>query len=233
MKAINYYPGQEIGDHGVTYASEGEYKPYRNKKLRMIIFKCKCGKLFTSTATKVKTGHTTSCGCYIASIMGKMNIQHGLSNHKLRFKWSSIKGRIFNPHTKCYKNYGGRGIIMYEPWIHDVKPFYDYVRSLPNYGKEGYTLDRIDNNGNYEPGNLRWATKNIQCRNRRKMPSNTSGFVGVSYDVTHLEWQSYIYEHYKKNTIYRGKSKEDAVKKRDEYIIRHELIGYKLNLKTA
>lgn len=229
-KLISYYPGQVIGEHGVTYVGEAEWKQYQTKKIRMIIFKCKCEKIFVSTATKIKTGHTTSCGCYKQSILGKANKTHGMSNHELRFKWSSMKARIFNPHTKGYKNYGGRGIAMYEPWVHDFQSFYNYVTTLSDYGVKGYTIDRINNNGNYEPGNLRWTSGNIQCRNRRKMPSNTSGYVGVSYDVTHAEWQGYIYENYKKNTIYRGNSKEEAINRREEYIIRNQLIGYKLNL---
>ena len=227
---IPYYPGQVVGDHGVTYVAEAESRQYHSKSIRMIKFQCSCGKFFITTATKVKTGHTTSCGCYIASIIGKMNLTHGLSNHRLRFKWSSIKERIFNTHSKNYKNYGARGIKMYEPWVHNIKLFYDYVQTLPDYGIKGLSLDRINNDGNYEPGNLRWTTKNIQTRNRRKLPANTSGYVGVAFDKTHLEWQSYIYADRKKNTIYRGKSKEDAINRREEYIIRNQLIGYKLNL---
>lgn len=229
-RLIPYYPGQVIGDNGVAYVEEAKSRQYYSKQIRMITFKCSCGKLFISTATKVKTGHTTSCGCYKLLIQGKASIIHGLSNHRLRFKWSSIKERIFNTHSKSYKNYGARGITMYEPWVHNIKLFYDYVQTLPDYGIKGLSLDRINNNGDYEPGNLRWTNGDVQCRNRRKMPSNTSGYVGISYDITHEEWQGYIYEHYKKNTIYRGKSKEEAIKRREEYIIRNQLIGYKLNL---
>lgn len=227
---ISYYPGQIIGDHGVTYVSEAEWRQYRTKKLRMITFKCRCGKLFVSTATKVKTGHTTSCGCYRDMKVSEVNIIHGMSNHWLRFKWSSIKGRIFNPHVKVYKNYGGRGITMFPPWIHDFVAFHNYVITLPDCGKAGYSLDRIDNNGNYEPGNLRWTTMNVQTRNRRKLPANTSGYVGVSYDTHHEQWLSYIYDRRKRITLYRGKSKKDAINRREEYIIRNQLIGYKLNL---
>ena len=229
---INYYPGQAIGENGITYVGEAEPRNYQHKTVRMIIFRCSCGKLFTTTATKVKTGHTASCGCYRDKKISEVNKIHGLSNHRLRYKWSSIKARIFNPNTSSYKYYGGRGIKMYEPWVHDTKSFIEYCMTLEGSDDNTLSLDRINNEGNYEPGNLRFTTPNIQVRNRRKLPGNTSGFTGVAYDIKHNEWQSYIYLNRKKITIYRGKSKQEAINLREEYIIRNQLIGYKLNLQT-
>jgi hypothetical protein len=227
---INYQSGQLLGINGIAYISEATPYPYHGRLMRYANFKCKCGKLFKTAIAKVKSGHTTSCGCYRDKKISEVNTIHGLSGHRLWFKWSSIRGRIFDPNVKGYKNYGGRGIKMYEPWIHDAKAFIDYCLTLEGNDNRKLSLDRIDNEGHYIPGNLRFTTINIQTRNRRKLPANTSGFVGVAYDITHNEWQSYIYANRKKNTIYRGKSKEDAINRREEYIIRNQLIGYKLNL---
>lgn len=78
-----------------------------------------------------------------------------------------MKARIFNKDTNAYKNYGGRGIKMYQEWVDDFKSFEKYI--LDNLGDrpEDATIDRIDNEGNYEPGNIRWATAEIQGQNRR------------------------------------------------------------------
>ncbi|MBQ7705889.1 MAG: hypothetical protein IJT73_10795 [Selenomonadaceae bacterium] len=70
--------------------------------------------------------------------------------------------------VKPHKNYGGRGITVYPAWIDDFQAFYDYVSKLEHFGETGYTLDRIDNDGNYEPDNLRWADAKTQQRNTRK-----------------------------------------------------------------
>ena len=77
--------------------------------------------------------------------------------------WRSIKDRCFNPFDKSYKHYGGRGIGMYQEWINSFQAFYDYIGDRP---RSDLTLDRKNNNGNYEPGNLRWATAKFQARNR-------------------------------------------------------------------
>ncbi len=86
---------------------------------------------------------------------------------KMRDIWQGIKQRCFNPNNKSYWNYGGRGITMFPAWVEDFQAFYDYVSQLEHFSDDGYTLDRINNNGNYEPNNLRWADKNTQDRNRR------------------------------------------------------------------
>lgn len=78
-----------------------------------------------------------------------------------------MKARIFNKDTNAYKNYGGRGIKMHQEWVDDFKSFEKYILDTLGDRPEDATIDRIDNEGNYEPGNLRWATAEIQGQNRR------------------------------------------------------------------
>lgn len=80
-----------------------------------------------------------------------------------------MKDRCFNKNSKGYKNYGGRGITVYDGWIHDFQAFYNYISSLPHFGETGYSIDRIDNDGNYEPGNIRYADRKTQNNNRRNV----------------------------------------------------------------
>jgi len=96
-----------------------------------------------------------------------------IARHPLYSKWSSIKQRCYNLKNKDYKNYGGRGIKMYSDWINNFESFRLYIEINIGKKEEGYTLDRIDNNGNYEPGNLRWASCKQQTRNRRVTNCNS------------------------------------------------------------
>lgn len=138
--------------------------------------------------------------------------------------WNSIKQRCFNPNNPGYKNYGGRGITLYKEWIKKSNPFIDYIKSLPNYGKEGLSLDRIDVNGNYEPGNLRWADKNMQCQNIRKFKTNKSGYTGVYLDKRTNKYISFIWVNNKKKHLYSGfKTAEEAVQSRNQFIIDNNL----------
>ena len=71
------------------------------------------------------------------------------------------------PNHKAYKNYGGRGIKVCPEWEKNFQAFFDYVSKLEHYGEEGRTIDRIDNDGDYAPGNVRWATRSDQEQNKR------------------------------------------------------------------
>lgn len=124
---------------------------------------CDCGNVTVVRKDRLKNGYTKSCGCLTIDT----NSTHHMTRTKPYILWSDIKKRCFNPNHKFYKYYGGRGITMYPEWIDDFQTFYDYVSKLPHFGEKGYSLDRIDNNGNYEPNNIRWADKKTQSRNRR------------------------------------------------------------------
>lgn len=226
---INYEQGQVLGDYGIVYIRDTGKRifPSYKRGLRYALFKCRCGNEFETAVLKIKNGHTKSCGCHKIKVGKEVNLIHGLSGHKLFKKWGSIKERIYNPNVLHYKDYGGRGIKLYEPWINDAKSFIKYCMTLPGWDNPNLKLDRINNEGNYEPGNLRFTTNYISILNRRRHKSNTSGHEGVSFDITHNEWQSYTYKNYKKITLYRGKSKELAIKARRKYFYDNNLIQYK------
>jgi hypothetical protein len=91
------------------------------------------------------------------------------SKHRLFKVFDSIKQRCLNPNSKNYSRYGGRGVGVCHEWVKNPKIFIDYIlENLGDRPTENHTLDRIDNNKGYEPGNLRWATKIEQSQNTRK-----------------------------------------------------------------
>ena len=83
---------------------------------------------------------------------------------KLRKVWTSIKQRCLNPNVSGYDSYGGRGIKIHPDWVDSFESFYTYMGDKPT---AAHSIDRIDNDGNYEPGNVRWATPEEQVRNRK------------------------------------------------------------------
>lgn len=164
-RKIEYKRLQKLGKFGILYIKENRpvFEPLGTKR-REALVKCPCGRRFNARINSVKLGLVKNCGCSINN-----NYQrHGLTGHKVRKCWLHIKNRCLNKKYKRYNDWGGRGINIYKPWITNVKLFYNYVIKLEHYGEVGRSLDRIDNNGNYEPGNLRWATYSEQRNNQRK-----------------------------------------------------------------
>lgn len=120
---------------------------------------CDCGKFKTVIGGNLKSGITTSCGCFNLENITK----HG--DHKTAFyrSWQDIHTRCKSPKCAEYKNYGGRGISVCPEW----GDYMQFKKDMLSTYQKGLTLDRIDVNGNYEPNNCKWSTVKEQNRNRR------------------------------------------------------------------
>lgn len=139
----------------------------RNKrKEKRFICKCDCGKITHVNPNNWETGVVKSCGCMAVELMRKaLKKENPLNSRRTYRIWKGMKQRCYNPRTDNYMDYGGRGICICSQWLDSYKEFEAWAFSH-GYSNE-LSIDRINVNGNYEPSNCRWATDEIQMKNRR------------------------------------------------------------------
>lgn len=131
--------------------------------------KCDCGGEKTTQASVLKRGDCKSCGCLLSGLLIKhgeaKRDEHGIPKRTKEYRtWRHIIDRCHNPKCRLYPDYGGRGIFVWDGWRKDFLAFKEHVGAPPS---PDHSLDRIEVNKGYEPGNVRWADATQQARNRR------------------------------------------------------------------
>lgn len=155
-------PGTRFGRW--TVLSEAEKSPAGSRRL---LCRCDCGREKTVQLCNLRSGKSLSCSCVRAEMLSQRMTTHG---HTRNLKttaeyrtWHEIMRRCYNTKRPAYKDYGGRGISVCERW-HTFANFFADMGKRPS---DLHSIDRKDNNGNYEPGNCRWTTMDVQCANTR------------------------------------------------------------------
>jgi hypothetical protein len=155
----------------LTWRGEGR------KRVRLWVCQCDCGGTATIGAGHLTSGHTTSCGCLHKEVMSARMLKHGLSKTPEMYAYWAAKNRCENSAHPSYENYGGRGIkfrfTSFDEFLAEIGP---RPAGTDDKGKALYSVDRINNDGHYEPRNLRWATKPVQAKNSRISPPRKGAY---------------------------------------------------------
>lgn len=147
--------------------------------------KCDCGKEVDVVRGSLVSGLTLSCGCLNREKAASRSLTHGGSHTDIYRTWQHMIGRCHRKSDGAWKDYGGRGISVCKEWRNDFKKFAEYIGQKPS---PRHSIDRINNDGNYEPGNVRWATAEQQARNKRKPKRKTHCKRGHGFTERNTYW---------------------------------------------
>lgn len=142
------------------------------RKCRKFKCRCDCGKIISVFSTSLRTGNTKSCGCYNVEVATKLKTIHGMSQNPLYQVRISMLHRCYNESCQAYKDYGGRGITICKEWRDDILGLHNFITwekslSSSKKWKQGRLIDRINNDGNYEPTNCQFVNCQKSMLNRR------------------------------------------------------------------
>lgn len=225
MKPIKYSMGDSVGVCTFMHELAPIVMNGSGEPKRAAMFRCVCGNEFAAMISHVKKGQC--CGCIRKATVSRRQTTHGISGTKAYKTWKGVKKRCYSKNEPSFDLYGGRGITMQESWINNPVAFCSYVMGLDGYelakiSENQISLDRINVDGNYEEGNLRWVGQEIQVRNRRIQRNNTSGFAGVFWIERLGKFQARVS---RKHLGYAPTALE-AVQLRIDYIKSEGLQGY-------
>ena len=194
---------------------------------RMCIAKCEsCGDTQEKAYSYIKNNKNTVCkSCAMKKIHSDLG--NGNNHKRLYSIWRNIKTRCYNQNYVKRKDYGGRGIVMCDNWRTNFKEFESWA--LSNGYSDNLSIDRIDNDGNYEPSNCRWATYSTQAKNTKRLRAdNKTGFRGVVF--VDNKFLSQITVNKQRYNLGRYETAEKAAEAYDSFVIENEL-EHTLNFK--
>jgi hypothetical protein len=176
----------------LTFISEVQEKTKDGHKKWLC--QCDCGDKSIYTATRVRHNRVNQCKKCTIKIVSQKKKTHGMRESKEYSTWVSLKNRCLRKSSKDYERYGKKGITVYLPWINNFQMFFDHIGLSPS---NNHSIDRIDNTKGYEPGNVRWATRSEQQRNKSNTVYVTNGketkhindvaeSLGISRGAAHL-----------------------------------------------
>lgn len=146
--------------------------------------RCSCGTEREFMSENLRQKRSFSCGCYAAEKSAEASRTHGLSKTPIYYVWNMMMQRCYLPTNQAYQHYGGRGIKVCEKW-HKFEGFFEDMGNPPFTDA---SLDRVDNNGSYELGNVRWASRTEQAHNKR----NNVRHEFMGHNLLLVEWAEMV-----------------------------------------